>query len=150
MRRAFDVGLAVFLAAIVVGCGGSSASDKQVEAITQTYNTYFAAVKSGDGKAACEQLTPAYQRRASKFVTPTKQAQLKGVSCPKAISEGTLSLLKQFKPTLERVQVNGDRASGFQPGEGQFGPQKTIFQRLGGDWKISATIYVKQPPKNSG
>jgi hypothetical protein len=148
MRRASIVSAAAIAA--LAGCGGSSASDKQVEAITRTYNTYFAAVKSGDGKTACEQLTPAYQRRASKFVTPTKQAQLRGASCPKAISEGTLSLLKQFKPTLERVQVNGDRASGFQPGEGRFGPQKTIFQRLGGDWKISATIYTQRAPKNKG
>jgi hypothetical protein len=149
MRKAL-IASAVAIAALAAGCGGSSASDKQVEAITRTYNTYFAAVKSGDGKTACEQLTPAYQRRASKFVTPTKQAQLRGASCPKAISEGTLSLLKQFKPTLERVQVNGNRASGFQPGEGRFGPQKTIFQRLGGDWKISATIYTQRPPKNKG
>jgi len=37
MRRAFILGLAAPLAAIVVGCGGSSASDKQVEAITKTY-----------------------------------------------------------------------------------------------------------------
>jgi hypothetical protein len=148
MRRASIVSAAAIAA--LAGCGGSSASDKQVEAITRTYNTYFAAVKSGDGKTACEQLTPAYQRRASKFVTPTKQAQLRGASCPKAISEGTLSLLKQFKPTLERVQVNGNRASGFQPGEARFGPQKTIFKRLGGDWKISATIYTQRAPKNKG
>ena len=150
MRRAFTVGLAALLAAIVVGCGGSSANDPQVEAITKTYNDYFAAVKSGDGKAACDLLTPAYQRRASKFVTPIKQAQLKGASCPKAISQGTLSLLKSFEPTLERVQVNGNRASGFQPGEGRFGPQKTIFRRLNGDWKISATIYTKPAPTNNG
>jgi hypothetical protein len=149
MRRAFIAGLAAVLAAIVVGCG-SSASDPQVEAITKTYNDYFAAVKSGDGKAACDLLTPAYQRRASKFVTPIKQAQLKGASCPKAISQGTLSLLKSFKPSLERVQVNGNRASGFQPGEGRFGPQKTIFRRLNGAWKISATIYTKPAPKNNG
>jgi len=45
---------------------------------------------------------------------------------------------------------NGNRASGFQPGEGRFGPQKTIFRRLNGDWKISATIYTKPAPKNNG
>jgi hypothetical protein len=149
MRRA-SIASAAAIAALAVGCGGSSSSDKQVEAITRTFNTYVAALKSGDGKTACEQLTPAYQRRASKFVTPIKQAELKGASCPKALSEGTLSVLKKFHPTLERVQVNGNRASGFQPGEGAFGPQKTIFKRLGGDWKISATIYTKRPPKNNG
>ncbi len=149
MPRA-SIALAAAIAALAVGCGGSSANSKQVEAITKTFNTYFAALKSGDGKTACEQLTPAYQLRASRFVTPTKQAQLKGASCPKALSEGTLTVLKKFHPSLERVQVSGNRASGFQPGQGVFGPQKTIFRRIDGDWKISATIYTRRPPKSSG
>jgi hypothetical protein len=146
MRKALIASAAV-IAALAAGCGGSSSTNKQVEAITNTFNTYIEALQSGDGKTACEQLTPAYQRRASKFVTPTKQAKLKGASCQKALSEGSLPQLKQFHPNLIRVQVSGNRATGFQPGEGLFGPQKTIFRRLGGDWKISATVYTKRAPK---
>ena len=46
--------------------------------------------------------------------------------------------------------MNGKHASGFQPGQGPFGPQKTFFVHLNGDWKITGTIYVKQAPKSSG
>jgi hypothetical protein len=152
MRRALLVSLAALLAVAGAGCGGggSSATDKQVAAITDTFNSYIAALQKGDGKTACSLVTPAYQRRASRLVTPTKQAQLKGASCAEALSKGTLPILKKFHPSLERVQVNGNHASGFQPGQGIFQPQKTLFTRLGGDWKIANTIYVKQAPKSSG
>jgi hypothetical protein len=42
--------------------------------------------------------------------------------------------------------VKGDRASGFQPGEGALGPQRVIFKRLGGDWLIDLTFYQKGVP----
>ncbi len=145
MRRAFIVGLAALHDAIVAGCGGSSASDKQVEAITRTYNTYIAAVKSGDGKTACEQLTPTFQRRATRIVTPlAKLRHLKGASCPRAIVGGTLPQLKAFEPHLERVEVKGDKASGFQPPQEPFGREKVIFRRIDGEWKISAVLYQKR------
>jgi hypothetical protein len=143
MRRALIVGLAGLIAAFAAGCGGSE-SNPQADAITQTYNTYIGAVKSGDGKLACKQLTRAYQRRASKLVTPRAQAKLKGASCPKAIAQGSLrGVLRSFEPNLTEVQVNGNRASGLDPGKAPFGPQKVLFRRLGGDWKISGTIYPK-------
>jgi hypothetical protein len=154
MRRASIFAFCLLVAAIGAGCGGSgssgansSASSKDEAAITNTYNTYVEAVKRGDGKTACQQLTPAYQRRASKLVTPSKQAKLKGASCAQAISQGTLrGPLQKFEPSLERIRVYGDRASGFQPGEGALGPQKVIFKRLGGDWLIDLTIYQKGVP----
>ncbi len=152
MRRALIVSLATLIVAAGAGCGssGSSASDKDVAAITSTFNSYIAAVQRGDGKAACALLTPAYQQRAAGLATPSKKSQVKGGTCQEALSKGTLRIvLKSFHPSLERVQVNGDHASGFQPGEGIFGPQKTLFVRLGGEWKISNTIYVKGGVKNS-
>jgi hypothetical protein len=147
MRRvSFLLAVAVLIVAFAVGCGGSSgsgASGEDVAAITRTYNTYIEAVKSGDGRTACDQLTPAYQRQASKLVAPTLQAKLKGATCPKAISEGTLPQLQRFTPHLERIQVNGDRASGFNPAEGPLGPQKVLFQRLGREWRISNSIFAR-------
>jgi hypothetical protein len=140
----------LLIATIGSGCGGSDisgAGSKDEAAITRTYNTYIEAVKRGDGKTACEQLTPAYQRRASKLVTPSKHAQLKGAKCAEAITKGTLrGVLQKFEPNLIRIKVNGDRASGFQPGEGALGPQKVLFRRLGGDWLIDLTIYQKGVP----
>jgi hypothetical protein len=152
MRRGLTVGLAMVIAAVAPGCGGSgpSASDKQVAAITDTFNSYIAALQRGDGRTACSLLSPAYQRRAAKLITPIKKPQLKAASCSEALSKGTLPVLKTFHPSLERVQVNGKHASGFQPGQGPFGPQKTFFVHLNGDWKITGTIYVKQAPKSSG
>jgi hypothetical protein len=144
MRRASILGLVAVTSTLATGCGGSSASGADATAVTRTYNTYIAAVKSGDGRAACDLLTPAFQRRASKLVTPRAHAKLRGASCPQAITQGTLPQLQRFKPLLERIRVSGSRASGFNPGQGPFGPQKVLFRRLGGDWKISATIY-RQP-----
>jgi hypothetical protein len=140
MCRAFIVGLATLVAALAVGCGGSSDSSKQVDAISKTYNTYIAAVKNGNGKLACEQLTAAYRGRVSQLVTPRAQAKLKGVSCQQAIDQGTLrAVLQKFEPNLTQIEVNGNRASGVDPGEGPFGPQKVLLRRLGGDWKIAGT-----------
>ena len=145
------MGLAAALAATAAGCGGgSNASGEQVAAITHTFNAYIVAVQKGDGKTACALLTPAYQKRAAQLATPSLKANVKGASCVKAISQGTLPLLKKFHPTLERVQVNGNHASGFQPGQGIFQPHKTLLVLVNGDWKISNTIYVRQPPKSSG
>jgi hypothetical protein len=144
MRRAFIVGLVAAIAALTAGCGdsdGSSTSDRQADAIAQTYKTYIEAVKRGDGKAACELLTPAFQRRAGSSVAAGSRSKLKGAACPKAIAQGTLPQIQQVVPNLERIEVNGDRASGFDPGEGLIGPQKVLFKRLGGDWKISRTIF---------
>ena len=88
MRRGLTVGLAMVIAAVAPGCGGSgpSASDKQVAAITDTFNSYIAALQRGDGRTACSLLTPAYQRRAAKLITPIKKPQLKGASCAEAMS----------------------------------------------------------------
>jgi hypothetical protein len=147
MRRAFLAALIV-AALVAAGCGGSSSDSKDVDAITKSYTAYVEAVKSGDGKTACQHLTPAFQRQAAQLATPSKHAQVKGAGCAKAISEGTLrSVLRNFEPKLERVQVNGDAATGFQPGEGPLGPQKVFFRRLGGDWLIAAVVYQKGGPK---
>jgi hypothetical protein len=151
MRRASIVGLAAALSIAAAGCGGGSgANDKQVAAITHTFDSYIAAIQRGDGKAACSLLTPAYQKRAAHLATPSRKPQVKGASCAEAISKGTLSVLKKFHPSLERVQVKGNRASGFQPGQGIFQPQKTFFARTNGKWRISNTIYAKGAPKSRG
>ena len=126
------------VAAALAACG--SESNPQVDAITQTYDTYIAAVKSGNGKLACRQLTPAYARTAARQVPPGKQAELRGASCPKVIRVGTLGALRNFEPNLTGVEIKGDRASGFDPGEGQFASQKVLFRRLGGDWRIAGTV----------
>jgi hypothetical protein len=142
MRRASIVGLLVAIAAVTVACGDSSENDKQADAVAGTYTAYIEAVKSGDGEVACELLTPAFQRRAGDAVAIGTRAKLKGAACPKAIEQGTLPQIQQVVPNLERIQVNGKRASGIDPGEGQIGPQKVLFERLGGDWKISKQIFL--------
>jgi hypothetical protein len=143
MRRASIVGLVAAIAAVAVACGDSSENDKQADAIARTYSTYIEAIKNGDGKTACELLTPAFRRRAGSSVAVGPRAKLKGAACPKAIEEGTLPQIQQVVPNLERVEVTGNRASGFDPGEGQIGPQKVLFKRLGGEWKISKTIFFR-------
>jgi hypothetical protein len=143
---------------LAAGCGGSSSSStsssssspggKEADAVAQTWKDYIEAVKSGDGKAACEQLTPTFQRQAANLVTPKEVQKLKGVSCPEAIEKGTLrAALKTYEPSLERIQINGAKANGFQPGEGALGPERVLFRKLGGDWRIFATVYQQGGPK---
>lgn len=132
--------------AALSGCGGSDESDPQADAVAETYTTYIDAVKRGDGKAACELLTPAFQRRAGRSIAVGTRADLKNASCQKAIVEGRLPQLQQVVPDLEQIEVDGDRATGFDPGEGEIGPQRVIFRRLGGDWKISRTIFFLRQP----
>src|SRR4051794_8841696 len=126
MRRALTVSLAA-IAIIAAGCGDSSSTPstssgqggKDSDAVAQTWSDYIEAVKSGDGKAACQQLTPTFQRQASNLVTPKERQQLQGVSCPEAIEKGTLrAALKSYQANLERIQINGSEANGFQPPEG--------------------------------
>jgi hypothetical protein len=138
-RTSILVAGAAIAAVVVAGCGGSD-SNPQVDAITESYNTYIAAVKSGNGKLACSQLTPAYARIAARQVPPNKQAELRGASCPKVIRLGTPAALQKFEPNLTSVEIKGDRGSGFDPGEGIFASQKVLFRRLGGEWKIAGTL----------
>jgi hypothetical protein len=144
MRKTLIVGFAATLAvaATLVACGSDELSPQE-QSVANTYTRYINAVKRGDGQAACELLTPAFQRRAGSTVALGKRAKLKGAACPKAISQGTLPQIQQVVPNLEQIVVNGNHASGVDPGEGQIGPQKVFFERLNGDWKLSRTIFAQ-------
>jgi hypothetical protein len=146
MRKALIFGLATLAAAVALAaCGGDDLSPEQ-QAVANTYTRYINAVKRGDGEAACNLLTPAFQRRAAATVAIGSRSGLKGADCQQAIEKGRLPQLQQVVPNLEQIEVNGDRASGTDPGEGQIGPQKVFFERLGGDWKLSKTIFAQQQP----
>lgn len=122
------------------GCGGDD-SDPEADAVSDAYVAYIDAVKAGDGKKACAMTTPAFQRRAGRSVAVGNRADLRDASCEEAIEQGSIPQLQQVQPNLEQIEVNGDRASGFDPGEGLIGPQEVYFQRLGGDWKIARTRF---------
>lgn len=146
MRRAKILPLAAVLAIAVAGCGGSDSSapsTPQQQAVAKAYRDYIDAVKKGDGKAACSLLTPAFQRRAGRAVAIGSRSELKNVSCQVAIEKGTLPQIQQVIPNLERVKVDGVHASGFDPGEGQIGPQKVFFEKLDGGWRISRTVFFR-------
>ncbi len=149
MRRA-----TILLAALIVfaafGCGGGDGSDEpsspdtpQEKAVAKVYSDYIDAIKKGDGEAACALLTPAFQRRAGAAVAVGVRSNLKGAACVKAIDKGTLPAIQKVIPNLVNVKVEGDRASGLDPGEGEIGPQEVFFVKLSGDWKISRTIFFR-------
>jgi hypothetical protein len=140
MRPPCVIGAVAVAFGFAAGCGGSNA---EVDAIKHTYETYIEAVKQGDGRTACDLLTPAYRRQASRLVAPPLLAKLKGASCPRVINEGTLPQLQQYEPRLEQIQVHGKRASGFNPAEGPLGQQEVFFRRFGGEWKISNSIFAR-------
>lgn len=148
MRRATILLFTALIAAAAIGCGSAdddSASPEtpQEKAVAKTYSGYIAALKQGDGKTACSLLTPAFQRRAGASVAVGNRANLKGAACVQAIEQGTLPQIQQVVPDLQRVVVKGNAASGLDPGEGQIGPQKVFFEKLGGAWKISRTVFFR-------
>lgn len=153
MRRA-TILLAALLMLAAIGCGGGDggggASDEtsppdtpQEKAVAKVYSDYIEALKQGDGKAACALLTPAFQRRAGAAVAVGKRRNLKGAACVKAIEQGTLAAIQKVIPNLVNVKVEGDRASGLDPGEGKIGAQEVFFVNTGGEWKISRTLFFR-------
>ena len=146
MRKAFLTAAAVALLLSTPGCGDDS--DPEADAVSDTYVAYIDAVKAGDGKKACALTTPAFQRRAGRSIAVGKRAFLHDASCEEVISKGTLPAIQQVEPNLEEIEVSGDRASGLDPGEGVIGPQEVHLVRLGGDWKISRTVFFRTAPSN--
>ena len=145
------MGAVLALFCIAAGCGGDD-SDPEADAVSEAYVAYIDAVKAGDGKKACAMTTPEFQRQAGRSVAVGPRADLRDASCEEAIEQGSLAQLQQVEPNLEDIEVNGDRASGLDPGEtvpveGQsvvIGPQEVFFERLGGDWKIARTVFFEQ------
>ena len=149
MRRAVIL-LAALVALATAGCGGGGDSDEtsppdtpQEKAVAKTYSDYIEALKKGDGETACALLTPAFQSRAGAAVAVGKRRNLKTAACVKAIDQGTLAAIQKVVPNLVNVKVEGDRASGLDPGEGQIGPQEVFFVKSGDDWKISRTVFFR-------
>ena len=147
MRRATILFVAL-VAFAALGCGSGGGSDEptppdtpQEKAVAKVYSDYIEALKQGDGEAACALLTPAFQRRAGSAVAVGTRRNLKGAACVKAIDQGTLPAIQKVVPNLSNVKIDGDRASGLDPGEGEIGPQEVFFEKTGGDWKISRTVF---------
>ncbi|MGH2982204.1 MAG: hypothetical protein ACRDKV_09220 [Solirubrobacterales bacterium] len=144
MRRAsVSIAVAAVCAAVVSGCGDDD-EDPQVDAVAETYTTYIEAVKDGDGEAACRLLAPELRRTVADSIALGTREELKGATCEQAVSQGTLPQLQQVEPNLEQIEDDGRRASGLDPGEGPIGPQEVFFERIGGDWKISRTVFFRQ------
>ena len=143
MTRRSAIGLLAALA-LAAGCGGDDA-DPQADAVSDAYVAYIDAVKVGDGKRACAMTTPAFQRQAGRSVAVGNRADLRDASCEEAIEKGSLPQVQEVEPNLEQIEVNGDRASGLDPGEGLIGAQEVFFERIGGDWKISKTRFYRLP-----
>jgi hypothetical protein len=129
---------------IPVGCGDED-TDPQADAVSDVYVAYIDAVKAGDGRRACAMTTPAFQRRAGRSVAVGTRAELRDATCEEAIEKGSLPQIQQVVPNLEEIEVDGDRASGLDPGEGAIAPQQVFFVRSGGDWKISGTRFYIKP-----
>ena len=149
MRGTFAICTAAAMLVVAVGCGGDD-SDPEEEAVRDTYLAYIDAVKAGEGEKACALTTPEFQRRVGASIAIGPRAGLRGASCPEVLEKGSLPQLQLAEPELEDIEINGDRASGLDPGETVggaeeivIGPQEVFFERLGGDWKISKTAFFR-------
>jgi hypothetical protein len=150
MRRAIPASaMAVLL--LAAGCGGGDDLSADEEAVRDTYLAYIDAVKAGDGEKACALRTPASQRKAGAAIAVGPRADLRDASCPEVIEQGSLPQLEQVEAELEDIEIDGDRAKGFDPGEtveagGQpvtIGPQEVYFKRIGGEWKFSKAVFFR-------
>jgi hypothetical protein len=154
MRKPLLIASTAAMLLFAAGCGGDD-GDPEAEAVSDAYVAYIDAVKAGDGKKACALATPAFQRQAGRSIAVGPRADLRDASCVEAIEQGGLPQLQQVEPNLEDIEVDGERASGLDPGEtvtveGQqvvIGPQEVFFERLGGDWKIARTVFARPRPE---
>ena len=138
-----QVGIPVLLAAVLAGCGGSSAPKSDADAVTKTVTDAAHAVADKDGDKACGYLTADAQRQAALQVGG---GQLGSVDCPTLVKRATAFLspldrqqIKDLQPT--NVVVNGSSASATlatQTGSSQPGASIQLnLTKVGNDWKIS-------------
>jgi hypothetical protein len=116
MVRRMRIGVAAaVLVAVVAGCGGG-AERTRVRAVTERF---YAAVRSGDGRAACAALTAD---------TRTELASQEGKPCARAI--GSLDL---HPAAVTRVQVYITNAKADLAGG-----ETAFLSREAGGWRLSA------------
>ena len=135
--------------AAFAGCGGSGANPDQ--AVKQAVVQFLAAVGRGDGKTACQHVTPAGQRALANQIAAATQAK-RTVSCDVIISQIGKLLPADVKTGLQnakvlKVTVSGNNASvrdqDIQATKGNLqaflqGGPSTKLQKVGGDWKVTS------------
>jgi Putative lumazine-binding len=136
-------GIALVLAALLIGCGGDGKSGSDEEQIESTIKDYFAAFADGDGGKSCGLLTD--EARAA------MEKGLKGLgvggSCedlPKAMDQlpdeqkDQIDKLKDAEVT--DIKVTGDTATAVPTLDDERG-NEVKMRRVGDDWKIDADFF---------
>jgi hypothetical protein len=121
----------VCLGMLQPGCGGAAPSDEQ--RVTDTVNSYYAALLVGDGKTACGYVTAGAQRRFG-----ARDRNGSRISCVRQV--GFLrqhpGLIKDLSVT--RVAVHGHKARAYaqSPSKAAVTANYALVKR-GGQWKIT-------------
>ena len=147
-----QVGIPILLAAVLAGCGGSSAPKTDADAVAQTVKNAAKAVAHQDGDKACSYLTADAQRQAELQVG---FGQLGSVDCPTLVKRATAFMSPLDRKQIEDLQptnvvVNGNTASATlatQTGSAQPGASVQLnLTKVGNDWKISGFANAQGLP----
>jgi hypothetical protein len=111
--------------------------------VAAVYDQYFEAVKSGDGENACELLTEDYQQQVVQEAKAFDE--LDGADCPKATTAFS-ALFASYEPSLRDIEVQGDTATGTDPGAKGYEAQTLEFELIDGDWKIAGQTDLPAKP----
>lgn len=133
------------LAALLIGCGGTADADASVRS---TVTSYFAALRHGDARDACEMLTEPSQEKLGEFghdvlktghdtCTAAFRALFKSVAGPRLRALGA--------PKITRITRDGDRATAHV--KGIDGPIRLARTKEG--WRIESEPAV-EPDKAGG
>ena len=141
-RRSGAVVACAFAAVAVGGCGGGhKQSDRQL--ITQTLRSYLRAQATGDGYAACALLTAGGRQqliavvvKAGKGLITTRPTCEDAVGLIRAVA-GAQLLKALGSARIERVHVDGARATATIADGNEFSPQQVALEKAGTTWKIA-------------
>jgi hypothetical protein len=144
-RRSIVLGAVLILAA-VAGCGGGQkplSPEQERQQIAHILHSYLHAQVSGDGQSACALLTSTAQSELTGIVLKYGRGVIKArPSCQYAVKlvqavAGQKLLQALSAARIERIQVEGDRATARILDSGAFPPQQVSLQRSGNTWKIA-------------
>ena len=136
--RSFCIALILSSAIALSACGGGGDSDN----VSQTLQTYLAALAQGNGKEACDQMTGDQARRmlqeAAAFLP-----ELQPTSCADALSKLGGSLGGEETEALESAEVTNMKIDGDSATAELVGGTQTAKLTKNGDlWLISGGIGI--------
>jgi hypothetical protein len=140
MRRPLTLLTIAATALAAAGCGGDGGGGGTDAEVRKAVEDYLTALAAGNGRRACDQLTPGAQKEAVEIVTAAF-ADSGDIDCEQAIEELSRDAGQDTKrtilnPEVSEVEVDGDTATARVKGLSE--PAR--LSRVGDGWKVSRNV----------